>query len=187
MTDTREKLSMTSVGLHWVIGITMIAMVFFGLFVADMPKGDARNSLLGIHKSIGILVLLLAAWRFSRRMRLGMLQSVGEFAPWEKLLHKGVMLFLLFATLAIPLSGILMTIGAARPIALFGVTVIPQLLAEKNQLLGGIGHTTHEVLGWALLAAVVLHVSGALKHHFIDGDGTLKRMAGARVDPVTRA
>lgn len=187
MIDTREKLSMTSVGLHWVIGITMIAMVFFGLFIADLPKGDAKNSLVGIHKSIGVMLLLLASWRLSRRMRLGMLQPAGEYAPWEKILHKSVMLFMLFATLAMPLSGILMTIGAARPIALFGVTIIPQLLAEKNQMLGGIGHLIHESLGWALLAALALHVAGALKHHFVDGDGTLKRMVGATVDPVKRA
>ena len=35
----------------------------------------------------------------------------------------------------------------------------------------------HEVLGWLMLALLALHVLGALKHAFIDKDGTLKRMS----------
>jgi cytochrome b561 len=34
----------------------------------------------------------------------------------------------------------------------------------------------HELLGFALLTLVTLHVVGALKHHLIDRDATLKRM-----------
>jgi cytochrome b561 len=34
----------------------------------------------------------------------------------------------------------------------------------------------HELIGWLLLACIVLHVLAGLKHHFIDRDGTLRRM-----------
>jgi cytochrome b561 len=40
----------------------------------------------------------------------------------------------------------------------------------------------HELLGYTLIAAVSLHLAGALKHHLIDKDGTLRRMLGASVD-----
>ena len=187
MSDTREKLSATSVGLHWVIGLTTIGMVIFGLVIADMPKGDAKGAYIGLHKSIGILVLVFASWRVVRRLRIGMLDAAGTPAPWEHTLASIIASFLLFATLALPLSGIVMTLAGARPVAVFGATVIPQLLTEKNELLGGIGHKTHEILGYLLLAAVSLHIAGALKHHVLDRDGTLKRMLGARIDPVKRA
>ena len=194
MSDTREKLSTTSVGLHWLIGLTMIGMVLFGLYLGGLKCDDAdaackasKSGLTALHKSIGMLVLVFAAWRVVRRLSIGMLEYVGDYATWEKVLSKVVGVFLLFATLALPLSGILMTIYAARPISVFGVQVIPQLLAERNKEVGGLFHEAHEWLGWMLLGAVALHIAGALKHHVIDGDGTLKRMLGARVDPVTRA
>ena len=34
----------------------------------------------------------------------------------------------------------------------------------------------HEALGWLLVAAVVLHVLGALKHRFVDRDTVFQRM-----------
>jgi len=194
MTDTREQLSTTSVGLHWVIGLTMIGMVLFGLYLGGLECGDgdavckaSKGNFTGLHKSIGVLVLVVASWRLVRRFSIGMLQPVGDYASWERILSKVTALFLLFTTLALPLSGIVMTIFAAKPIVVFGVTIIPQLLAERDKVLGGFAHKTHEILGWMLLGAVSLHIAGALKHHVIDRDGTLKRMLGSRVDPVTRA
>jgi len=194
MTDTREKLSSTSIGLHWVIGIAMICMVLFGLYIAGLHCGDgdtacksSKGDLTALHKSFGILILVFASWRFLRRLLIGMLAPVGDYASWERILSKVVAWFLLLTTLALPLSGIVMTIAAAKPIAVFGVQVVPQFLAERDKALGGIAHQTHEWLGWALLAAVTLHILGALKHHVIDRDATLKRMLGARVDPVQQA
>jgi len=191
MTDTRAKLSPVSVGLHWVIGLTMIGMVFFGLYLGELhcPDGDtvcktSKSGLTALHKSIGVLVLVFATWRLVRRLRIGMLANVGAYAAWETMLSKVVAGFLLFATLALPLTGVVMTIYAARPIEVFGVPVLPQLIAARDKPTGDLFHEMHEWLGWALLAAVGLHILGALKHHFLDGDGTLKRMLGARVQPV---
>ena len=191
MSDTREQLSTTSVGLHWIIGITMICMVFFGLYLGGLEcaEGDAackasKATLTGLHKSVGMLVLVFALWRLVRRLAIGMLVPVGDYATWERVLAKIVGLFLLLATLLLPLSGIVMSVLVGRPIAVFGLPIVPPNLIEPNKALGGIAHETHELLGWALLAAVSLHILGALKHHIIDGDGTLKRIVGARVTPV---
>jgi cytochrome b561 len=192
MLDTREKLSPVSVGLHWLIGLTMIGMVFFGMYAADLPTPDAaskvvKGNYIGLHKSIGVLVLLFAAWRLTRRVRQGLPENVGVYKTWEQHLAKATHYFLLFATLALPLSGILYSIASARPIDVFGVPFIPKLLAEKNAGLATTLHGVHEIMGWLLLGAVALHIAGALKHHIVDKDGTLRRMLGARVEPTKHA
>ena len=185
MIDTREKLSPVSVGLHWLIGLTMIGMVFFGMWMADLPKEyPNKGAIIGLHKSIGMMVLAFATWRLWRRIKLGLPQNVGLYEVWEQTLAKGIHYFLLFASLAMPLTGIANSIGSARPVAVFGVPVIPQLLAEKNQLLAKLAGGSHDILGKLLLGAVALHIAGALKHHIMDRDGTLKRMLGARVEPT---
>lgn len=192
MSDTREQLSSTSVALHWVIGLTMIGMVLFGFYMAGIhcESGDAacsasKGGLRDLHKSVGMLVLVFALWRFGRRLAIGMLQPVGPFAAWERVLSRVIVVLLLLMTLLSPLSGIAMSLFAGRPIAVFGLPVAPPNLITPDKTLGGMMHETHEWLGWALLAAVTLHILGALKHHFVDGDGTLKRIVGARVTPVT--
>lgn len=189
MADSREQLSPLSVALHWIIGLTMIGMVIFGLVLEDMNPADAagkasKGYLIGIHKSIGVLVLVFAAWRIARRMRLGMPQHVGVYKAWEQTLAKVIHYFLLLATLLLPLSGILYSIGSARSIEVFGVTIIPKLLLAKDPMLANIGIWTHAILGKLILVAIALHIAGALKHHIVDKDGTLRRMMGARIEPV---
>ena len=186
MSDTREQLSPLTVGLHWLIGLTMIGMVFLGLWMADLPKDYPKADKLfwiNLHKSIGMLVIAFASWRLVRRMRIGLPLNVGVTKTWEQHLAKTIHYFLLFATIALPLSGIIYSIGSARGISVFGIPVIPQILAEKNPQLAGFSRQVHEIMGWLLLAAVALHIAGALKHHVMDKDGTLNRMLGARVTP----
>ena len=183
MIDTREQLSPLSVALHWLIGLAMIGMVIFGLVLEDMPKGDTKSALIALNMSIGVLVLVFAAWRLVRRMRLGLPEHVGIYRAWELGLAKVIHYFLLFATIALPISGIVMTVGRARPVDVFGMPLIPKLLAEKNVLLANAGGATHAILGKLILLAIAFHIAGALKHHIMDRDVTLRRMLGARIEP----
>ena len=49
-------------------------------------------------------------------------------------------------------------------------------LTGPNALIEAQAKFTHEVLSKLVIGAVALHVTGALKHHFIDNDGVLSRM-----------
>ncbi|HDL8500296.1 TPA: cytochrome b/b6 domain-containing protein, partial [Yersinia enterocolitica] len=42
--------------------------------------------------------------------------------------------------------------------------------------------TVHLYLAWAVVVLSLLHGLAAIKHHFIDGDITLKRMLGRSTD-----
>lgn len=192
MADSREQLSPLSVALHWIIGLTMIGMVVFGLVLEDMHPADAagkaaKGYLVGLHKSIGVLVLAVAFWRLVRRIRMGLPEHVGLYKAWEQSLAKGIHYFLLLATLLLPLSGIVMTLASARSLDVFGVTFIPKLLEAKNPILANIGGATHAIMGKLILLAIALHIAGALKHHIVDKDGTLRRMLGARIEPTRHA
>lgn len=187
MPDTREKLSTVSVALHWVIAIAMIAMVAFGLILEDMPKSDSKSALVQIHKSIGVLVLLLAVVRLTWRVRKGMPEDVGLTTAAQRMMSKAIHGLLLLATLLLPISGIMMSIANAKAISIFGIPFLPQLLAQKNEVMAKAAGLMHGLGGKLVIALVLLHVAGALKHHIVDKDGTLKRMLGQRVTPVKAA
>jgi len=88
-----------------------------------------------------------------------------------------------------PISGFMMSALGGHGVDFFGMELVarnpnpmnPQEVIALNGSLAQIGHTLHYLAGYTLIAAVVLHVIGALKHHVIDKDGTLRRMLGAEV------
>jgi cytochrome b561 len=179
--DSRTKLTRTSVALHWTVAISMIGMLVFGLYLDDLERGDAKTALLALHKSLGSLILFLVIARIWWRTRQGSLQPLGDHPRWHRIAAKASHHFLLFGTIAMPLSGLLRSIGRGRPIDIFGVPFIPQLFAEKNEILSVIGSTLHEWIAYALLIVIAVHIQAAMKHLLIDGDGTVQRMLGARV------
>ncbi|MBC7683969.1 MAG: cytochrome b/b6 domain-containing protein, partial [Bdellovibrionales bacterium] len=57
----------------------------------------------------------------------------------------------------------------------FGLFELPVLIA-RNDALKPVLKDLHFWLNMGLAGAVGLHVAAALKHHFIDRDGVIKRM-----------
>jgi len=124
MKDQRERLTRTTVLLHWIIGLTMIGMLAFGLWIEDMERGTAKGEWLTIHKSIGMLVIVVATLRLIWRLRNGFPIELVVMKLWQRLAAHGVHWAQLVATLAMPLSGIMMSMGGGHPIPLFGLTLI---------------------------------------------------------------
>lgn len=184
MRDTREKLTGTTVTLHWLIGLAIIGNLIGGLYVDDLPRGEAKSALIGFHKSIGMLILLFALWRLGWRASQGLLAPVGTMPAWQNVLHKMTLAALLLGTVALPLSGIYYSVSSGYPIAVFGIPVIPKILSGADVTKAGadFAFQIHSTLAFVLIGVITLHVAGALKHHVIDRDGTLRRMLGARVD-----
>ncbi len=110
----------------------MIGMIFFGLYLENMERGDAKSSLLALHKSLGSLILFLVIARIWWRTRQGSLQPLGDHPRWHRIAAKASHHFLLFGTIAMPLSGLMRSIGRGRPIDIFGVPFIPQIVRRKE-------------------------------------------------------
>ncbi|WP_322990714.1 cytochrome b/b6 domain-containing protein, partial [Hoeflea sp.] len=84
---------------------------------------------------------------------------------------------LLVVVLAMPLSGIVMTIYRGREVDVFGLIISAP---DKIEWLANVAGMIHQYVAWTLVGLLALHIGGALKHHFIDRDMTLRRM-GFRV------
>ena len=184
MRDTRTKLSGTTVMLHWLIALAILFNLGYGLYIDDLPRGDAKVWNIGIHKSIGILILLFALWRLGWRASQGLLSPVAVMPLWEAALHRLTVVFLLLAAVVMPLTGIYYSIEAGRSVAVFGIPVIPQILDRDSVTKEGadFAFTIHRTLAFLLMGFIALHVLGALKHHVLNGDGTLMRILGRRVE-----
>lgn len=184
MADTREKLSHVTITLHWIIGLTIIGLIAVGLYMTDQPRGEWKFFLYGWHKVIGTTVLMFAAVRLLWRWRNGLPLPAGSYPEWQHKLSNGAHVLLLLAIIAMPLSGATLSNFRGHPIPVQGLFNIGPP-AEKIDWIGDAGSFVHYWAGWALVGIISLHVLGALTHHVVDKDGTLRRMLGARIGQVS--
>ncbi|NND65577.1 MAG: hypothetical protein HKM24_06400, partial [Gammaproteobacteria bacterium] len=82
--DTEQRYGKISLLNHWLLAILMIGMLTFGVILADMPKSPDKGALIGIHKSIGILILVLGLWRVIWRVKHRFPQPAALLKRWEK-------------------------------------------------------------------------------------------------------
>jgi cytochrome b561 len=183
--ENRYILGKVTVRLHWLVAIVMIVMLVLGAYMALLEAYGIYD----IHKSVGVLVLPLLAVRVWWRLVQGMPAPIGRHANIERSLAKISHWGLLAGSIALPVTGMLYSGASGHGFGIFGLTLVPSnyhpsLAGEVtpyNELLSRFGETAHEWVGYSLVALIVLHVAGALKHHLIDHDGTLSRMLGKRV------
>ena len=83
-----------------------------------------------------------------------------------------IFFYIIFFTL--PITGYILT-NLQGDIVLFYGYSLPEVL-EQNRALKNYVHTIHDYVGNILLILFSLHVLGALYHHFIKRDNTLRRI-----------
>lgn len=180
--DTVEKLSATTVTLHWLVGLTVLGLLISGV---SMVEGEIY-ALYPWHKSIGVIALLLICLRIAWRSRNGWLQPAAQHSLLERRAARTTHHLLLWGVLLMPLSGMLMSGMAGYGVEVFGLELIasnpdpdkPGAVIAIDSDLATFASAVHSYAGYLLIAVVSLHLLGALKHHFVDRDATLRRMLG---------
>ncbi|MEJ6394601.1 cytochrome b [Gymnodinialimonas sp. 2305UL16-5] len=164
---------------HWLIAIVMIGMLCFGLYLgySDLPR-EERGPLIGIHRSLGVLVLIVGLWRVGWRLVEGFPIEAATLPIWQARLSRWIHWLLLAGVLLMPLSGIISSVFRGRPVEVFGWFTIPA--QSEVDWLAALGGGIHSALGISLCIAVLVHVGAALKRHAIDRDVTLIRMLTGR-------
>lgn len=180
--DTATILSNTTVRLHWLVAIMMIGLLATGIYMEEQEV----YALYPWHKSLGVLILLLVIPRIIWRILNGWPQAQGKYSSIETLLAKLVHWLLILGTILMPISGVMMSGFGGHGVFVFGIELMamnpdptnPTEALAVNELLAGLGHEMHGFGGDVLIVAIALHAVGAMKHHIIDKDNTLRRMLG---------
>lgn len=160
--------------LHWLIFTLIVLAVLLGLEFTGMPRGEERTVVAALHKSLGLLLLLLMTARLVWRLSNPRPRNIDGAPRWQSLaalvVHYSIYV-LVFAQMS---TGILNTLYAGRSISFFKLFAIPGF--ERNHELHEFYEDMH-ILGWQILAIVIgLHALAALYHHFVRKDDSLKRM-----------
>ncbi|MFM0731957.1 cytochrome b [Paraburkholderia sediminicola] len=161
--------------LHWTMAPLIIAMLFIGVgMVATVSH--AHNTLIAIHKPLGIALLLLVILRASVRIRRGSPPLPADMPAPQRIAAKASHRVLYALMAAMPLIGWAMLSAAGYPITLYGPLHLPPI-APHNVELFAVLRALHTWLAFALFATVLLHLAAALFHGLIRRDGVFSSMA----------
>ena len=94
---------------HWIMALTIIAMLVVGFFMGGVEDLTTKLTLYGLHKSVGVTVLTLAVLRILWHIWSKKPPYVESLKPWEKAAAHFLHLCLYGAMIGMPLSGWLMS------------------------------------------------------------------------------
>lgn len=159
--------------LHWLLAALLAFQFALGLRLESIAVLSDRFNAYQLHKSVGILILLLSLIRLGLRYLLSrpVAADAGTKGMAAKLTHGlfyGVMI-------GGPLTGwaVVSTAKIKLPTVLFGIIPWPHL--PLSAALQEPAVAAHTVLAWLLPALIALHLAG-VAWHWRQDDGVAQRM-----------
>lgn len=164
--------------LHWLMAVLIVSMLFIGVgMVASVSERHAW--LIGIHKPLGIAILILAIVRLVVRLRHPPPPLPADLPPIQKLAAHASHWLLYLLMLVIPLIGWAMLSAGGYPVMLGPALRLPPIF-PANAVAFAILRHAHAWLAMLLFLTFLAHLGAALYHGLIRRDGVLRSMMGGR-------
>jgi len=174
MSQPRQRFSPFARLLHWLMAALILAMLFIGIgMIASLSD---YHWLLSIHRSLGIIILVLAVARLFYRLFHPAPSLPAGMPGWQRILARASHVVLYALMIALPLVGWAMLSAAREPVVLYGSLYLPPITPQDAALYGGL-RETHTVLAFLLFATFLAHLGAALLHAMVFRDGVFQTMA----------
>lgn len=180
--------------LHWLIAALLITNIGLAWWFNTL-HGAAVAAPMGLHKSIGISILLLSLARLGWRLVNPPPPLPPRMPAWERWASLAVHILFYAVMIGMPLSGWALVSAGPKilqsPLVLFNAIPWPaigpltSLPADQVKPAHHLFALTHGLLAKLAYVLIVLHVGAALKHQFLDRDQVVARMAPS-IAPQTR-
>lgn len=165
--------------LHWLIAVLVLAQFVVAFLMPHIGRNTVPGTLINLHFSLGVCILVVMAIRFSYRQRYPVSLVVPGLHAWERWAARATHLAFYFILLVGPFLGWASASAHKLPVNVFGIISLPDIAAPKARWALTAGDI-HAYMMWVLLALIALHVAAALYHHFFRHDTVLQRMLQAR-------
>ncbi|MGL5010666.1 MAG: cytochrome b/b6 domain-containing protein [Paracoccaceae bacterium] len=187
--NTANRYGSVARTLHWLTALLILTAIPLGAIANRLPYGTgeelaAKAQLFSIHKTLGIAAFAIALIRILWALTQIRPEPVHPDRRWETRAAELVHWALYLSLVIVPLSGWVhhaATDGFAPILWPFGQD-LP--LVPTSETVAKTAAAMHWVFTKVLIASILLHIAGALKHVFIDRDATLSRMTRGTPAPA---
>jgi len=177
------RYGVVSITFHWLGATAILAMLATAGWIWNAPNDEVESARIQLHASLGTLLYLIIAarivWSWIEH-KPEPLQVEPGLTATARLVH-ALLLLLVGAQL---ITGPLNVWSGGWPISAFGWFTIGSPFDGPQDWHDPMGDV-HSISGFVLAGLVALHVAAALKHQFVDRDGTVLRMLGLYREPNT--
>lgn len=177
MSDTMQvqRYNTTLIIIHWLMAIMILGMIGLGMYMVDLEKGSPERSyFFALHKSIGLTLALLVAFRLFWRIRVGVPALPEGTKPFEKKLSAIVHHSLYLMLFLQPITGYISSSFSGYKTKFWGIP-LPHW-GWKNKDLNNLFTEIHDICAAILIVLLVLHIAGVFNHLFKKETHILKRM-----------
>ncbi|MEO0358432.1 MAG: cytochrome b, partial [Pseudomonadota bacterium] len=179
-TNTAQHFGWVTKSFHWLTALLILAAIVLGVVAngAAYETSDQiaqKSWLFSFHKTIGLAAFFAALfrvlWAFTQK-RPG---KIGTTA-WENWLADVAHWALYASMIFVPLAGWVTHAASSGYAPIWWPFGQDLPLVPKSPALSVAAGQVHMAWEKILLVSIILHVAGAVKHHVIDKDATLRRM-----------
>lgn len=155
--------------LHGSVAIGVIGLTGLGVWMTGAQVWHWYP----IHKTSGILLLLLIVARIGWRLKVGWPAAVFAIPRWQYRLKRLVQLCLLLGTLLMPLTGMLYSGASGHGFQLDNWVLWPAQYAADGSVIpysdfwSDVGQTAHHQLGYLLIGLILIHLLAAIRQWWL--------------------
>ena len=163
--------------LHWVGAILILLLLGHGWWMTHMAPRPDRFAHYAGHAALGydflVLLVLRLLWRWTHAVP----ALPDGLAPWERMAARAGHIGLYLLMLASTLTGWALAGTFRTPLNkdVFGLTV-PLIFTSQDRAMHNLFEESHMILSYLLAALIIVHIGGALRHHFVKHNTVLRRM-----------
>jgi cytochrome b561 len=150
---------------HWAMSPLILLMIAIGYWISTLPGSEFKMSLIGLHKSTGLLILFLVVLRILWRSRNVQPDAPDTIPTWQHFLGKANILVMYCLLFLVPITGLSGSLTSGYPVSFYGLFTIPVFI--KNPEIASYCWGLHGIIPYVLLSCVVLHFLAAMYNHLI--------------------
>ena len=171
---------------HWSMAAIIFTAIALGIWALYLDRNSPiKGSLLFVHKSLGLTVLLLVIARVAYRLIVGK-------PPYKQPLHRfnqvgstTAHLLLYGLMILMPVTGYVFTGAGGHPLPFYGLFEWPSVV-PKDKALSQLAGTFHYWGAWAICSVLIVHILAVVWHSLAKRDEVFGRMLPTTSKPSLR-
>lgn len=181
LSNTTQRFGFVTKTFHWLTVLLILTLIPLGIVANSMgfetSEALARKAFVfSLHKTLGVTVFFVALLRILWALTQTKPGLLNNEKPMESFLAELVHWTLYAALVLVPLTGWIHHASTTGFAPIWWPLGQNLPFVPKSEGVAETFAALHIIFERVLVVSILLHVAGALKHHFIDKDPTLRRM-----------